>query len=95
MSDDAVLLCMTAHIPGGGVASFDAYEARVLRLLGRHGGTLERRVAAPDGTFEMHLVRFTSQDGLERYRSDPERASAQPLLVASGAVVETVVVLDR
>ena len=81
---------VTAHVPPGGVAAFAAYEATVLPLLGGYGGRLERRLRSSDGTTEVHLVRI-EPDALDRYRADPARIAAAPLLAESGARVEVVV----
>lgn len=71
---------MVADIPNGAAAAFQAYEAKVLPLLARHGGTLERRLRTEDALHEVHVVSFTSQDGYESYLADEERQSFQGLL---------------
>lgn len=87
-------LVLTARIPAAGVADFQAYEAAVLPLLAGYGGTLERRLRNADGTFEVHVVRFASSEGLERFRADPWRTAAHPMLARSGATVEVSTVAD-
>lgn len=83
-----VTLALVARIPAGGVAAFQAYEDAVLPLLGRHGGTLQRRLRNADGTFEVHIVHFTSQAAFADFRGDPARAAAAHLMTASGAATE-------
>lgn len=87
-------LALIARIPAAGVASFRAYEDRVLPLLAAHGGTLERRLANVDGTLEIHIVRFPERVGLEQFRADPRRAETAPLLAQSGAITELIEVAD-
>jgi hypothetical protein len=87
-------LALTARVPAAGIADFQAYEAAVLPLLARHGGSLERRLRNGDGTFELHIVSFSDRSGLEAFRSDPDRVAAQPLLARSGAIVELVEAAD-
>ncbi|MDX2158502.1 MAG: hypothetical protein SFW09_18535 [Hyphomicrobiaceae bacterium] len=83
-----VTLAVVARIPPAGVADFQAYEARVLPLLADHGGTLERRLRNADGTVEVHVLSFSSRDGLDRFRRDERRVEAAPLLQRSGATME-------
>jgi hypothetical protein len=80
--------CLIARIPAEGVSAFEHYEASVLPLLAEHGGVLERRRRTADGTTEIHDLRFSSQAGLDAYRSDPRREAARPMLEASRAVTE-------
>ena len=86
--DVSVVYLVLARIPAEGVAVFREYENRVLPLLGRHQGSLERRLVSGDGTVEAHLVSFPSSAYFDGYRDDPERDLHRPLLDASGAVVE-------
>ena len=61
-----VTVVMVADIPYGAQSAFQAYESKVLPLLARHGGTLERRLRTDDALNEVHVVSFTSQAGCER-----------------------------
>jgi antibiotic biosynthesis monooxygenase (ABM) superfamily enzyme len=52
------------------------YEDEVLRLLGDHDATLVSRVRAreiSDHATEVHVIRFASEEALERYMTDPRR----------------------
>ena len=89
-----VTLVMTARVPMAGVARFQAYEKLVLPLLADHGGDLQRRLRNADGTIEVHIVRFPSADRLARFRADPRRIAAAPLLTASAAVIEVFEAMD-
>ena len=83
-----------ARIPAAGLAPFAEYERFVLALLADHGGTLERRMASLDRSTEVHLLTFATSDGLSRYRADPRRQAAAPLLEGSGAHVEVLEVSE-
>ena len=90
----SLTLVLVARIPAGGIESFRAYEDAVLPLLARHGGELQRRLRTADGATEIHVVRFASAEGFAAFRSDPDRAAAQHLIEASGAVTELHEVTD-
>ncbi len=89
-----LVLALIARVPAAGVSDFQAYEAHVLLLLGERGGTLERRLRNADGRVELHVLRFASRDGLDRFRQDERRAAAAPLLQRSGATVELMELQD-
>ncbi len=89
-----LVLALIARVPASGVSDFQAYEARVLPILGEYGGTLERRLRNADGTIELHVLRFDSRDGLDRFRQDKRRIEAAPLLQRSGATVELLELQD-
>jgi uncharacterized protein (DUF1330 family) len=75
-----MLLAMIADIEPTGIEVFRAYEDRVLALLARHGGALERRVRSEDGTTEIHLVSFADAEGCDAFIADPERVAARTAL---------------
>jgi len=69
-------------------AEFEAYERKVSRIMARYGGVIERAIrtsaASDDGSgeadgsgepFEVHVLRFPSQDLYDAYRDDAERRS--------------------
>jgi hypothetical protein len=49
------------------------YEDAVLELLGRHGGTVERRMRGTDAVTEVHVIRFEDRSGYETFMQDPDR----------------------
>ena len=49
------------------------YEDRVLDLLKRHGGRLERRLRSTDGLTEVHLLWFPSRAAYDSFLEDPRR----------------------
>lgn len=90
----SLVLALIARVPSAGVEDFQAYESRVLPLLAEHGAALERRLRSADGVVEVHIVRFASRDDLQRFRDDPRREAAAPLLKASGAAIELLEMQD-
>lgn len=72
---------------------FEAYEARVLALLGHYGARLEARLRSADGQSEVHLLDFPDAQALEAYRNDPVRIAAQPMWQACGAVAQSMEVV--
>ena len=85
---------LIARVPPDGIASYQAYEAAVLPLLSEFGGLLERRLRNPDGTIEVHIVSFDSDQNRQRFRSDPRRASFAHLFEASAASNEVFAMTD-
>ena len=85
---------LIARVPSDGVASFQAYEDAVLPLLGEFGGLLERRLRNSDGTIEVHIVSFDSEQNFQRYRRDPRRASFAHLIEASAVSKELFAMTD-
>lgn len=64
---------------------FEAYEAAVLPLVAKHGGGLEFRVRARDGSSETHLLYFPGEQAFEAYLTDPARVAAQDAWARCGA----------
>jgi hypothetical protein len=89
-----LVLALIARVPASGVTDFQEYEARVLPLLAEYDGRLDRRLRNADGTVELHVLRFASRDGLDRFRQDKRRVEAAPLLHRSGATVELMELRD-
>jgi len=77
---DRLFIVMIADVPADGVAAFQEYESRVLPLLDRHDGRLERRFRGGDGEVEVHVVSFGSRRGFESYMDDPDRRAHRELL---------------
>jgi len=87
------LIVMIADVAEPAVGAFQEYESRVLPLLDRHGGRLERRVRSGDGQVEVHLVSFDSRAGYESYLADPDRTAHRQLL-AGAEVSQRVLEVD-
>ena len=62
------------------VEPFAAYERRVLPLLARHGGRLDRRLRTADGHTEVHVLSFADRSGYDAYVAEPDRAAASRVL---------------
>lgn len=73
-------LALVVDLATDAVEPFAAYERRVLPLLARHGGRLDRRLRTADGRTEIHLLSFADRAGHDAYLADPERAAAGRLL---------------
>lgn len=73
-------LALVVDLAADAVEPFDAYERRVLPLLQRHGGRLDRRLRTADGRTEIHLLSFADRAGYDAYLADPDRAGAGRLL---------------
>lgn len=86
-------IVVTATVPDGGLADFNAYEAAVLPLLAEYG-RLQRRLVSEDGRREVHIVSFPSRDAFDAYLRDPRRVSFAPLLERSNATVTAVEMRD-
>ena len=93
MSTDMIVV-MSATVPVAGMPAFRSYEAAVLPLLHDFGATLERRLRSEDGTREIHIVRFSSRENLDRFRADPRRSNHAHLLALSGAKTDVTVMRD-
>ena len=75
MTTSELLLAVVVEMPAGRTGPALEYEDRVLALLGRHGGTLERRMRSTDDTTEVHVIRFAARAGLRAYLADPDRGA--------------------
>lgn len=73
-------LALIVDLAPDAAAPFDAYERRVLPLLARHGGRLDRRLRTADGRTEIHLLSFADRAGYDAYLADPDRAAGGRLL---------------
>jgi hypothetical protein len=79
---DRFAIVVIAELAAEAIEPFDDYERRVLPLLGRHGGQLERRLRTADARAEVHLLSFPARAGYEAYLADPDRVALCPLLTA-------------
>ena len=67
-------------VPVADVGALQRYEDRVLPLLTRHDGALERRLRNADGTTEVHVLTFASDAAYRGYLADPERLGHRAVL---------------
>lgn len=66
----ALVEMAAGHFAAGG-----RYEDDVLALLGRYGGTVERRLRTADGGSEVQILVFESRAGYAAALGDPQRLS--------------------
>ena len=88
------------YLHAGRQAEYERFESAASRIMGRHGGRIERRIklsgdanapsnAGPVQPDEVHIVSFPDAASFARYRADPEiRALAD---LRSAAIRDTVV----
>lgn len=69
---ELLLVAIVEMAPGNAVTG-QRYEDTVLGLLGRHGGSVERRMRSMDSATEVHIIRFRSRAGYESFMTDPDR----------------------
>jgi len=72
-----ISIVVVIHINAGREAEFERFETAVAKIMQRHGGALERRIAMEPGRdashpHEVHIVTFPDRAALDRYRADPE-----------------------
>jgi hypothetical protein len=72
LSGELLLVAIVEMSPGQAAAG-QRYEDTVLGLLGRHGGSVERRMRGTDSATEVQLIRFRSRAGYESFMVDPNR----------------------
>ena len=82
----ALVEMAAGHAEAGG-----RYEDEVLALLGRYGGTVERRLRTADGSSEVQILAFESRAGYEAVLTDPQRSA---LRAALGDAAPTTRVLE-
>jgi uncharacterized protein (DUF1330 family) len=72
-------LIVQLHIDSEHRDDYERFEAEASRIMARHGGRIERRMATKseatvgddDVPDEVHLVSFPSPESFEAYRLDP------------------------
>ncbi|MCA9646354.1 MAG: DUF1330 domain-containing protein [Myxococcales bacterium] len=72
----ALMIVATMKVKRTELETFRRFERLAARIMGRHGGTIERAVFVDSGegdwVREVHLVRFKDVEAFERYREDQE-----------------------
>jgi hypothetical protein len=79
-NESEFLLAVLIEIPAESANVVLAYEDAVLPLLTGHGGRLQRRLRAVDGSAELHIISFETREGSEAFATDPSRLQLQRLL---------------
>ncbi len=81
MAASPLYIVVRLWIRSGRETEFEAYEGKVARIMGRHGGVIERTIrplAALQGSdepFEVHILKFPSRERYDAYLADAERRS--------------------
>lgn len=92
-----ILIVARLFIHSGREREFRQFETEAARVMGRHGGRIERVIrplsASQEGPLphEIHLVSFPSQEHFDAYRADAELAGLAPLRQAAIARTELVI----
>ena len=82
--NNPIYVVASLWIREGDVVAFQAYECKTACIMKRYGGVIERTVrpsnldSASDQPFEVHLIRFPSDEMFERYRTDAELKALSP-----------------
>ena len=74
----AVTLCVLLWPRAGHADALIAYEDAVLQLVPAHGGCVRERVrtdGADGAPLEIHVLEFPSEEALDAYMQDPQRAA--------------------
>jgi antibiotic biosynthesis monooxygenase (ABM) superfamily enzyme len=81
MATSPLYILVRLWIHSGLETEFEAYERKVSRIMARYGGVIEcaiRTLSASDRSdepFEVHVLKFPSQDLYDAYQDDAERRS--------------------
>ena len=80
-----IVLTQLIYVRPGEESAFHAFEDVVLPLVPAYGGELLLRLRPPpesclagslDAPYEVHLLRFPTEDDLRRFAADPTRQQA-------------------
>lgn len=78
-----MLLHITLTVRRSELESFRTFEHEAARVMGKHGGAIERvlvlKTRDDEPHKEVHLVSFPSEDAYGVFRASPEIAAFQPL----------------
>lgn len=97
--DDPVTVVALLRLRPDAAERFTEYETQACAIAARHGGRLERRVAAAArategrGYDEVHVWRFRDRPSFAAYRADPALAALADLRAA--AIADTQVIVGR
>ncbi len=81
-----MLMVVILDLSQADIVRFDACEAKMITLLERHNGQLQRRIRALDGQTEAHILHFATEPDLHAYLADPYRVALRSDWLATGAV---------
>lgn len=75
-----LLLVAIVEMAEGQAETGRRYEDAVLAQLGRHGGTIERRLRHGESATEVHVIRFEARAGCDSFMVDPDRLALREQL---------------
>jgi len=75
-----IAIVVGIRINAGREAEYERFENTVAKIVARHGGAVERRIALEPGSdssrpHEVHIVTFPDRATFQTYRADPEVAT--------------------
>jgi antibiotic biosynthesis monooxygenase (ABM) superfamily enzyme len=81
------------YLHAGREAEFAKFETAAAEIMGRYGGTIERRIGVAPGSgenlpYEVHILSFPDERSFQGYRTDPDLESLRDLRAL--AIRETV-----
>jgi hypothetical protein len=91
---DPFRIVALVEMAAGHVEAGRRYEDQVLAMLGRYGGTVERRLRSEDGASEVQILAFESRHGFEGVLADPERLSLRAALGDAAPTTQVTEVFD-
>ena len=81
-----VTLVAVLHVDPDRIEEYERFEREASRIMARHGGRIERRVALEpppespeDAPHEVHVVTFPSAESFAAYRRDPDTTALSEL----------------
>ena len=95
----SVIVIVNLYVRRGREAEFRRFETDAARIMGKHGGRIERVIrperSAPEGQVpdEIHIVFFPNAESFEAYRSDGDLAALAGL--RETAIERTEVLIGR
>lgn len=78
-----IYIVASLWIHEGAESAFEVFEKKAARTMKKYEGQIERTIRAasgpsPDQPFEVHIIRFPSQEMFEAYRADQELKALLP-----------------
>ncbi|MBV8135623.1 MAG: hypothetical protein JO121_08300 [Deltaproteobacteria bacterium] len=70
-------LIAALYLHAGREAEFAKFETAAAEIMGRYGGTIERRIGVAPGSgenlpYEVHILSFPDERSFQGYRTDPD-----------------------
>lgn len=81
-----MLKLVVIDLTSANIDLFEAYERKVLPLLGQYGGQLKLGLRSTDGMTETHILYFPDVLSFDNFLSDPLRKALQAEWTLTGAL---------